>query len=172
MNIENWKVEDLFRASYEEAMNSPDPSTQNGAILLNEDYGIIGRGYNDFPYGVDQKYWNGSKDDKYARVCHAEVSCILDASRLGNSTYNSIMICGWAACSNCAKYLSYAGVKKLIRHPYGDNTTGNNWLDDCRIGDEIMQAGKVNIIEVPVVSWDGVLRRNSELWSPNGVSVG
>lgn len=155
----------ILIASYEEALNSPDPSTQNGAILL-QDTVIIGRGYNDFPYGIDQKYWTGSKDDKYARVCHAEVSAILDAARLGNSTYNATLVCGWAACSNCAKYIALAGVKELVRHPYAANTKGMSWLDDCIIGDEIMQAAGVDIIEVDPVKWEGTLRRNGEPWSP------
>lgn len=156
----------IMMDSYDQAMKSPDPSTQNGAVLITQD-DQLAFGHNNFPLGVDPKYWEGSKDDKYARVCHAEVSALLDAARLGFSTERSILVCGWAACSNCAKYISLAGVKTLVRHPYGDNTTGTHWLDDCMIGDEIMKAAGVEIIEIPPAdTWQGTLRRNGELWRP------
>lgn len=162
----------MMVASYNEATKSPDPSTQNGAVLVGNLASMnwpIGYGFNSFPDGIDEKYWTGSKEDKYARVCHAEVSAILDAARIGMPTVGSTLICSWAACSSCAKYIARAGVVRLIRHPWDKNgvTFSNSWYDDCIIGDEIMNAAGIEIIEIDPVPWDGKLRRNESLWSPN-----
>lgn len=71
INWDQWMI-----ASYNEALKSPDPSTQNGAVLIGRLASMnwpIGYGCNNFPEGVDEKYWYGEKEDKYARVCHAEI---------------------------------------------------------------------------------------------------
>lgn len=164
-------VETLMRVSYLEAMNSPDPSTQNGAVLVdNLGYAgtIIGIGHNHFPAGISPAHWSGPKQGKYDRVVHAEVASLLNAAQNGRSTADSHLICGWAACSNCAKHIVDAGVKELIRHSFEQNvgTTGNYWTDDCILGDEIMREGGVKITEILPVSTDIVLLRNGEDWRP------
>ena len=155
----------FMRLSYDEALKSPDPSTQNGALLVRGAQ-VYGRGHNDFTFGVDPKHWIGEKADKYARVCHAEVSAILDASRFGVCTLGTTLICGWAACDNCAKYMVLAGVKKLVRHSYEDSTTGNQWRSSCEVGNEILAAGGVEVVEIKPVFWDGTLRRDGKPWVP------
>lgn len=154
----------MLRA-YREALNSPDPSTQNGAVLVRPNLGLIGVGCNNFPYGVDQKHWV-DRDAKYLRVVHAEVAALLNAARTGKVTVGSTLVCPWAACSNCAKHIAAAGVTRLIRHKFSNNgvTTGSHWYDDCLIGDEIMTEAGVEIIEVEPLKTDIQLRRNGSLW--------
>ncbi len=151
--------------AYWAATNSPDPSTQNGAVLLIET-GEPVSGCNEFPRGVSSVHWDGPKDGKYARVVHAEVSVLLRAARSGYTTLGSTLVCPWAACSNCAKHIAYAGVATLIRHKFSNNgvTTGNHWYDDCVIGDEIMKEAGVNIIEIDPLEFPTQLRRDGKLW--------
>ena len=159
-------TKDLLEA-YRYALSSPDPSTQNGGVLLNPGGDIIGVGFNHFPAGVDQSHWH-NREAKYLRVVHAETGAIIDAARRGNSTFESTLVCPWAACSNCAKHIADAGVQTLVRHTFSNNgvTTGNHWYEDCLIGDEIMKQAGVKIIEVDPVPSKIELRRNGELWSP------
>lgn len=149
-----------------EALNSPDPSTQNGAILISGSYSYLGRGFNHFPSGVDPQYWHGDKEAKYARVVHAEVSAILAAARNGLRTGGSTLVCPWAACSNCAKHIVDAGVKRLVRCSWANSgvTTGSHWYADCEIGDDIMASGGVEVVEIdpPTISFS--LRRNGGMW--------
>lgn len=157
-----------MKAAYQAAWHSPDPSTQNGAVLLGLQNEIIGTGCNDFPQGVDKAHWTGTdKAPKYARVCHAEVAAILQASRLGRSTLNSTLVCPWAACSNCAKYVCEAGVRRLVRHNWSNSgvTTGSHWYDDCIIGDEILREGGVMIVEIDPVKSLMKLRRDGKEWT-------
>jgi deoxycytidylate deaminase len=151
--------------AYRVATKSPDPSTQNGAVLLLAN-GESVSGCNEFPDGVSDVYWNGPKDGKYARVVHAEVSALLAAARLGFSTVGSTLVCPWAACSNCAKHVAYAGVKTLVRHKFSNNgvTTGNHWYADCVLGDDIFRESGIEIIEIEPLESPVRLRRDGNLW--------
>jgi deoxycytidylate deaminase len=164
-------LDKLLVLSYLAGLDSPDPSTQNGAVLVDTigfKGSILGTGYNHFPRGVPDSYWHGEKQDKYNRVVHAEVSAILNAAQNGNSPVNATLICGWAACSNCAKHIAESGVEKLVRHSFEQNisTTGNYWYEDCLLGDEIMKGAGIEIIEVAPVKFDIALRRDGKEWRP------
>lgn len=154
--------------AYYEATKSPDPSTQNGAVLLSHDGRSIGYGCNDFPEGVNPDYWlSENKQDKYNRVVHAETAAILDAAKNGISTIGTTLVCPWAACSNCAKHIAAAGVTRLVRHKYSNSgvTTGSHWFEDCAVGDEIMIEAGIHILEIDPVPSLIELRRDSKLWS-------
>jgi dCMP deaminase len=156
-----WYAEALT-LSYAEASLSQDPSTQLGAVLLSPDRLIIGVGNNHFPTGTSDEFWHGPKEAKYERVAHAELSAILDASKKGFSTKGSTLVCPWASCSNCAKYMVEAGVSTLVRHIETDPHSA--WTDSIAVGDEIMRSGGVHIIEVPGIPTDIQLRRGGKPW--------
>lgn len=148
--------------AYSLAAQSPDPSTQLGAVLLDEDGFKIGAGFNHFPEGIDEKHWHGPKEGKYERVAHAEVSAILDAAKRGESTLNSTLVCPWASCANCAKYMVEAGVKRLVRHVEHDPQ--ERWMASIELGDEIMSEGGIEIIEIEPVPTSILLIRGGEPW--------
>lgn len=108
---------EIIKKAYEIAWaNSPDPSTRNGCILINPAGQTIA-GWNHFPLGMEnKKIWLEDRTEKYSRVVHAEVSVITNAARLGISTNNSIVYGTWMSCSNCAKTMIDAGIKKIIAH--------------------------------------------------------
>lgn len=157
-----------MQRAYRNATLSPDPSTQNGAVLLAENGVQIGEGCNDFPRGVNPVHWTGPKEGKYARVVHAETAAIFDASRKGNYTLFTTLVCPWAACSNCAKHIAAAGVSRLVRHTFTNNgvTDNNHWYADCQIGDEILREAGIEIIEIEPVPTDIKLRRDGSIWTP------
>lgn len=161
--------------AYRAATNSPDPSTQNGAVLIVQTPWVSREarrrisGFNGFPAGINPVHWNGPKEGKYARVVHAEVAAILNAARDGLPTEDSTLVAPWAACSNCAKHIAHAGVTTLVRHKFLDNgvTTNNYWHDDCMVGDEIMVEAGIRIIEIDPVSGTSIeLRRDGKIWTP------
>ena len=163
--IPDWADTDkLMAESYDMATWSDDPSTQNGSILIDQAR-VIGRGFNGFPLGTPQEFWN-DRPTKLTHVIHAEVSSILDAARNGNSTAYTTMYCGWASCANCAKHMVGAGVVRLVRHPFVWNETNERWKEECDLGDDIMKRGGIEIVEVDPAPWSGTLRRNGELWAP------
>lgn len=98
------------------ADRSPDPSTQAGAILINDKNVIVGAGYNGWPRGIspDSLPWEreGELDKtKYAYVCHAEENAIYNAN---NSTENCKIYCTLFPCNECTKTIIQNGIKEVI----------------------------------------------------------
>lgn len=107
----------FMRMAYIIAERSKDPSTQAGAILVNQSNVIIGAGYNGWPRGIedeDDLPWEreGELDKtKYPYVCHAEENAIYNAN---GSTHNGKIYCTLFPCNECAKTIIQTGVKEVI----------------------------------------------------------
>ena len=98
------------------ADRSKDPSTQAGAVIVNEKNVVVGMGYNGWPRGIDSNElpWEreGSLEDtKYAYVCHAEENAIYNAN---NWTENCKIYCTLFPCNECAKTIIQNGIKEVI----------------------------------------------------------
>lgn len=98
------------------AERSKDPSTQAGAVVVNQKNVIVGMGYNGFPRGIDNKAlpWDREgdfEDTKYAYVCHAEENAIYNAN---NSTEDCKLYCNLFPCNECAKTIIQNGIKEVI----------------------------------------------------------
>ncbi|MDD5464355.1 MAG: dCMP deaminase family protein [Candidatus Moranbacteria bacterium] len=98
------------------ANRSKDPSTQNGACLVNEKNIIIGLGYNGFPRGCGDGELPWARegafcDKKYAYVVHAEENAIYNANAV---TEGSKIYCTLFPCNECAKTLIQNGITEVI----------------------------------------------------------
>jgi len=98
------------------AMRSKDPSTQAGAVIVNDKNIVVGMGYNGWPRGIETNDlpWDKEgefEDNKYAYVCHAEENAIYNAN---NSTDNCKLYCTLFPCNECAKTIIQNGIKEVI----------------------------------------------------------
>jgi dCMP deaminase len=111
---------------------SKDPSTQCGAVIVNDDRQILATGYNGLPRGVDDELMYASfttKEDKYALTVHAEMNAILNAGRFGVLLNNSVLfVYGLPPCCDCAKHLVTAGIREIYFHPHAI-TYNSKWED-------------------------------------------
>ena len=132
-----------------EAKFSDDSSTQNGAVIVREGR-IIGRGNNNFPYGVIHTEERWERPTKYKYVEHAERNAIYDAARMGQFTVGSEMYCVWSACADCARGIAQSGIDSLIRLelPY------EHWADSVGVGDIILKEANVRVINMPLSEVD------------------
>lgn len=96
--------------------NSTDKSTQNGAILVNDDGEILAKAANRFPDGVLETEHRWIRPRKYAFVEHAERNVIFNAAKQGIKTEGLTMYCPWAACTDCMRAIIQSGIKKLVVH--------------------------------------------------------
>lgn len=91
---------------------SKDPSTQVGAVIVNDDKQILGVGYNGFPRRVfdgDSRYNN--KQSKYWFVSHAERNALDNTftSTKGATLYSTL-----CPCNECTKGIIQKGIKRVV----------------------------------------------------------
>lgn len=150
MTLDDRAIGEHMAYAYRLAMKSPDPSTQNGAVIIAPFVGLVGEACNTFPPRVTPRL---ERPEKYAFIEHAERGAIYAALRNGLHTNGATMICPWAACSDCARAIVLAGIRKLIRRPRVElDGASARWDDSVQRGDTILRESGVQIIE-----WDGSL---------------
>jgi dCMP deaminase len=106
----------FMRMAHVISERSKDPSTQAGAVVVNDNNVVVGVGYNGWPKGIEDKDlpWEREGDfenTKYAYVCHAEENAIYNAN---NSTKDCKIYCTLFPCNECAKTIIQNGVKEVI----------------------------------------------------------
>ena len=142
MNHISWQEYFMFSAVLT-SKRSKDPSTQVGAVIVNEDNRIVGTGYNGFPNGISDKDLPWTKDSKlfeetkYAYVVHAETNCLLNSISL--NLKECTMYVTLFPCSSCTKLIIQRGIKKIVFANYpkdiesSDNKASIKMLDLARI---------------------------------------
>ena len=157
----------LLRLAYRHAIHSPDPSTQNGAILaLPDGTPILCTGaFNRFPEGVAETPDRWERPGKYQWIEHAERGSVYAAAHHGIRTRGLTLACCWAACADCARAIVCSGISRLVRHAITDDS--GRWRDSIEVGDVILTEGGVEIVEL-TDSFPDVLpiRRDGVLFQP------
>ena len=96
---------------------SKDPSTQVGAVIVDDKQRVVSVGFNGFPRGVQDNH-DVPRDTKLARTIHAEANAILFANRplAGCSLFVTR-----PPCANCAALIIQTGIGKVfIKQPDAD----------------------------------------------------
>jgi len=157
-------LERLMKRAYECALHSPDPSSQNGAILVYEDGATIG-GWNAVPKVIADIHVGVYNDraKKYRYVTHAEESVLLHAAKWGMSTIGSTVVCPWAACTRCARQMIEAGVKRVVRHKQrmGERS---DWDQDIIEADSYMRAAGIDVYTLDVKLDISPILVSGKLW--------
>ena len=109
---------------------SKDPSSQIGAVCVNDERRILATGYNGFPKGIeDTEERLNNRDEKYPRIVHAETNALMNALYSGVSLKNAtIYVHGLPVCPECTKLIIQAGIRRVvIREATYD--TPEKWVD-------------------------------------------
>ena len=92
---------------------SKDPSTQVGAVIVDEKKRIVSIGFNGFPSGVqDSEERLHNRDLKYDIIIHAEANALAFANR----SVEGCTIYTWPfqPCSRCAGLIIQSGIKRVV----------------------------------------------------------
>lgn len=143
--LDAWKV----------ASKSKDPSTQLGAILLSANYFDEHRKTdlwevqqcNHFAPGTHEICWH-AREAKYKKVIHAEEAVIYLAAKMGLSTAESTLVCGWACCLRCARAIVGAGVRNLVIDAAAMRRSPERWRESIEEGHEYLRENGVFIYEL------------------------
>lgn len=137
----------LYLASaYYAARESPDPSSQNGAVLAG--------GYGDSSVSAAntvpcRRLMLGDLSDrehKYRIIEHAERMAIYTAAGRGIDTTQMTMYCPWAACVECARAIIASGINRLVVHDQRMALTPDRWRATVELARAMLLASEVEII--------------------------
>ena len=139
------------------AMRSKDPSTQVGAVIVDQEHKVVGVGYNGLPIGCsdDEFPWDregGMLETKYAFVVHAELNAILNSTRdlHGCTLYVSLF-----PCNECAKAIIQSGIRKIVyeddKYAAADNVIASKKMLNAA-GVELVRLGKRVQLNVDVIT--------------------
>lgn len=152
----------LSIAAQNARIQSDDPHTQNGAIIVVGDT-IYARGSNFFPYRIEGSEERKQSPLKYSYLLHAEQAAIADAARNGFSTLDSTMYVLWACCSTCAKLIINAGIMKVVTSAKLYTLTPARWQDEVNLGLALLQEAGVQVERIADIGvetlFDGSLIR-------------
>lgn len=123
---------------------SKDPSSQIGAIAVDDNRQILSVGYNGFPRGMDDSSeLYEDREKKYSRIVHAEMNLIYNATHNGVSLKDSsVFVYGLWVCSECAKGLIQVGVKNIYMKPTSINKL-EKWQEE-------FEKTKTYLNEIPI----------------------
>ena len=99
---------------------SKDPSSQVGACIVGSNNRILSLGYNGAPNVWDDADfpWDREADDynhtKYPYVIHGEMNALLNYKGDNKDLVGSTVYVTLFPCSNCAKCLAQAGIKRVV----------------------------------------------------------
>lgn len=95
---------------------SKDPSTQVGAVAVDNKGHILCTGYNGFPRGIadtDERYAN--RELKYEMIVHAEMNAIFNATYHGVCLDGgTLYVYGLPCCNRCALGVIQTGIKRIV----------------------------------------------------------
>ena len=145
-HFQNLSQQDQYflKLAYEHAKKySPDPRTQNGAILVNaKSLEIISYGANCFPDGVQALPERLERAVKYQYLEHAERCAIFSAAKKGYATQGAILYVPWFACADCAKAIIGSGISCVVGHAAPCQSI-NAWNSSIEIGLKLLDEAKV-----------------------------
>ncbi len=149
---------------------SPDPSTQNAAMLASPGWGKPSKltpsldtlSVNEFPAGVEYTDERWERPLKYSIIEHAERNAIYKAARSYQATDGQVLVAFWAACADCARAIIQTGISELVtmtptRTPHG------GWDDSIKVAMEMLkEAGVVVTFVDGPLGLGFTLRRNGQ----------
>lgn len=116
---------------------SKDPSTQVGAVIVDDDNRVISIGYNGFPKGIKDDHRLSNRDLKYEMVVHAEANALLFA----NAPVKGCTIYTWPfqPCSRCASLIIQAGIRRVVSVENKDQ----KWCGNFQLAHDMLTEARV-----------------------------
>jgi len=136
MSTQNWDHRFLVLAKLVGSW-SKDPSTQVGAVIVDENNRIVSVGYNGFPQNIkdDDRLYN--RETKYKIVVHGEINAILFANRsLSGCILYTIP---FEPCPRCAGLIIQSGIKRVV----SPKNTIDRWEEDFKITRQLFKEANI-----------------------------
>lgn len=121
---------------------SKDPSTQAGAVLIDEHKRVVSVGYNGFPRKVrDSTPRYDNRELKYKLVVHAEVNAILFAHRIIGCT---LYTWPFQPCIRCAVQIIQVGIWRVVSPPTPADKAAR-WAEEMNLAQDMFHEAAVKL---------------------------
>jgi dCMP deaminase len=143
-NVISWN-EYFMGMAHLSALRSKDPSTQVGAVIVDDEHKVVSIGYNGFPKGCSDDVFpwgrdGESLDTKYVYVVHAELNAILNSPR---SVKHCTIYVSLFPCHECAKAIIQAGISHIV---YEDDKYADT--DSVKASKRMLDSANVNYTQL------------------------
>lgn len=153
---------------------SKDPSSQVGACIVGADNRILSLGYNGSPNSWDDNEFPWQRENenynytKYPYVIHAEMNALLNYKGDNKDLNGATVYVTLFPCSNCAKFLAQAGVKKIVYlsdkyKDTPDNIASKICLRSCDIEFEVFPKELQRDLVISLLPDEGVKENSKAL---------
>lgn len=154
----NNRIEEAMMLAYRWAQLSPDPSNQNGAVLISCDR-VIKCGFNGFTENFKPESEHLERPRKYTFIVHAEQRAVAGVDARGRT-----LVCPWAACTKCAQCIIESGVSMVITDSRRMATTPDRWQQEIADANLMFAAAGVEVTERSFSSFGIEINVNGESW--------
>ena len=120
---------------------SKDPSTQVGAVIVDDDRRVISLGYNGFPKGVADNQRLDDRKEKYKMIVHAERNALLFANTSVKDA--TIFTYPFMPCPICTGMIIQSGVRRVVSL----QTDNPRWQEDFEISRKMLDEAEVGLVE-------------------------
>lgn len=127
---------------------SKDPSTQTGAVIVDNTRRVISTGYNGFPVGVNdapERYAN--RELKYKMIVHCERNALLFA----REALHGCTLYTWPfmSCSVCAAMVIQSGIKRCVAPEIPEHLR-ERWAEDMALSSQMFEEAGVEVKIMPL----------------------
>lgn len=144
----SWEVFWLNLA-YFVAMRSIDQRTHVGAVVVGKDNTLLAIGYNGFCRGMDDRNLKRQESpEKYHYFEHAERNCIYSAAKNGICLEGATIYTNGIPCTDCARGIVQAGIKKVVTDKHWENKQRQKWLESAMRSRQILNETNVELVQI------------------------
>lgn len=125
------------------ALWSRDPSTQTGAVIIDQRRRVISVGFNGFPQGVEDKsedYEN--REVKYSKIAHCEANAIVFARQ--DLEYCILYTYPFQSCSSCSKLVIQSGITRCVAPEIPEHLR-ERWANDMNIAKDMFEEAGIEL---------------------------
>lgn len=144
--MNNWDNTDLenLKKAFEMATMSPDPSTQNGAVIQTAKKNILIGACNKFPPGINfTEDRLNVREIKYMYIEHAERNAIYLAAKNGFPLRGATMYACWYACADCARSIICSGITRVVGSKRMLDGSPNRWKESIATALNMLEEAEI-----------------------------
>jgi dCMP deaminase len=147
MGLEKWDGR-FLRLAKEVALWSKDPSTQTGAVLVDERRRLVSVGFNGFPHKIKDDERLQDRRLKYEIILHAEINALIVAAR--PLVHHTLYLYPYLSCSRCTVVMIQAEIAKVVAPSLADDKK-ERWETNLLLSERLYEEAGIEVLKTGTV---------------------